>query len=76
MPTQKEAKAARTTAAAEPVPYSVGKWDVYDNYQCGLCPFAHLDRDALEKHARAFHNRPLSDQPSAAPNPSTPGGEV
>lgn len=73
MATQKEAKAARQTAAAEPVPYSVGKWDVYDNYQCGLCPFAHLDKEALERHVRAAHNnRPLAAEPSAA----APQGEV
>lgn len=48
--------------ARNEVPYSVGTWNGIDNYQCGLCDFAHLDFTALEKHAKAAHGGILGEE--------------
>jgi hypothetical protein len=55
-----------TSAATEPEPqdqgYSETAWANYTNYQCTLCPYSTLSREAIEQHV-AWHrtNRQVND---------------
>jgi hypothetical protein len=35
--------------------YTVGSWHGLDNYCCLSCPFATLDREAIERHVAEQH---------------------
>lgn len=59
----KKTAAAASAPARNEVPYTVGTWHGYDNYQCGLCDFAHLDRGALERHAKTEHGGTVAAEP-------------
>lgn len=58
-------KKAEPKAAAEKAPYRITKWNgEIDNYECGLCPAAYLDKAVLEGHVKDRHNATLADAPS------------
>lgn len=42
---------------------TVGKWQNLDNYNCNLCPYAILDKNAMMAHLIAKHFPPEPAQP-------------